>query len=68
MNLAEEARDLKKKLEQIEQRYSKAKAIAEVLKSKLYAKANTANNLRMTISQNALEKRALQHKFEEAMQ
>ena len=58
---------MKKKLEQTEQRYSEAKTVAEVLKSKFDAEANTANNLRMTISQNALEKRALQYKFEEAM-
>ena len=67
MTLVEEAGDLKKKLKQTEQRYSKAKAVTEVLKSKFDAEANTANNLKMTISQIFLENKALQHKFEEAM-
>ena len=68
MALADEAEDLKKKLEQSEQRYINAKAIAESFKSKYDTKANTANNLRMTVSQHVLEKRALKAQFEEAMQ
>ena len=47
------------------QRHSKTKNAAEEQKSKMDAEVETLKN---TISQSALEKRALQHQFEEAMQ
>ena len=50
MALADEDENLKKKLEQSEQRYINVKAVAESFKSKYDTKAKTADNLRMTVS------------------
>ena len=63
--LAQEVENLKKDLEMERQRHSKTKNAAEEQKSKMDAEVETLKN---TISQSALEKRALQHQFEEAMQ
>ena len=64
-SLAAEIEGLKKNLEQEKQKHLETIAVAEELKSKLNVEAD---KLKTTISQHALEKRALQHKFEEAMQ
>ena len=82
MALADESKDLKKKLEESEkrsqeaeqraqqskQRFINAKAIAESFKSKYDAEAKTVGNLRMTVSQHILEKGARNAQFEEAIQ
>ena len=61
MNLVEETEGLKKNLEQEKQMHSETKAVIEMLKSELDAEVNAPKT---TISQYALEKRALQHQFE----
>ena len=63
--LAEEVENLKKDLEMERQRHSKTKNAAKEQKSKMDAEVETLKN---TISQSVLQKRALQHQFEEAMQ
>ena len=63
-NPAQEAEIMKKDLEMERQRHSEIKRAAEEQKSKSDAEVETLKN---TISQSPLEKRALQHQFEEAM-
>ena len=67
MALADEVEEPKKKLAEFKQRFLNAKAVAETFKTKLDSESKTADNLRMTISQHVLEKRALTAKFKEAM-